>query len=345
MTAVAGPAAGGAEQVSLHDEAGGGPSKPTKRAKVASGEGRLAAYLIAPAILLLAVVVGYPIISAIYHSTLSDATTKLLPNGKFASGSSFIGADHYKNWLLQQCGDAGKNVSCPPGNIGAQFWAAIAVTLFYTVITVILETILGMCMALMMNKAFKGRAIVRAVILVPWAIPTAVTAKLWVVIFDQQGIANKLLGTHYAWTTDTWPARFAIIIADVWKTTPFIALLILAGLQVIPADLYESARVDGATAWQRFTKITLPLAKPAIAVAVIFRSMDVLRMYDLPAILTPGADGSQTISVLVVKALRQNVNNAAALSTITFVFIFLCALILVRLLAKDVVRSQAKGVK
>ncbi|MGI8879935.1 MAG: carbohydrate ABC transporter permease [Jatrophihabitans sp.] len=325
----------------------GGPEKKSKsrRAKVASGEGRLAFYLIGPALLLLAVVVGYPIVSAIYHSMLSDATTKLLPNGKFATGSSFIGVDHYVDWLGQKCPSGGKSVSCPNGNIGAQFWTAIGNTLFYTIVTVVLETLIGMAFALMMHKAFKGRALVRAVILVPWAIPTAVTAKLWQVIFDQQGVFNKVLGTNFAWTTTTWPARFAIIIADVWKTTPFIALLILAGLQIIPADLYESAKVDGATAWQRFTKITLPLAKPAIAVAVIFRAMDVLRMYDLPAILTPGAQDSQTISVLVVKALRQNVNDAAALSTITFIFIFLCAFLLVRILGANVVRSQAKGVK
>lgn len=344
MTATAGPAAGGIEQDSLAEDLGHEPRK-TKRSKVATGEGRLGLYLITPALVLLAVVVGYPIISAIYHSLLSDNTTTLLPNGKFASGTSFIGINHYKDWLGQNCPSGGRSVSCPSGNIGAQFWASISTTLFYTVVTVVLETILGMGMALLMNKAFTGRALVRAVILVPWAIPTAVTAKLWQVIFDQQGVLNKLLGTNYAWTTDTWPARFAIIIADVWKTTPFIALLILAGLQIIPTDLYESAKVDGASAWQRFAKITLPLAKPAIAVAVIFRAMDVLRMYDLPAILTPGADGSQTISVLVVKALRQNVNNAAALSTITFVFIFLCALVLVRVLARDVVRSQARGVK
>lgn len=347
MTAVAGPAAGGAEQASIEDEENGGSDQPkkAKRSKVASGEGRLAFYLIGPALLLLAVVVGYPIFTAIYHSLQSDSTRTLLPNGKFGTGSSFTGLDNYTNWLGQRCASGTKSVSCPPGNIGAQVWSAIGTTLFYTVVTVTLETIIGMAFALMMHKAFKGRALVRAVILVPWAIPTAVTAKLWQVIFDQQGVFNKILGTNFAWTTDTWPARFAIIIADVWKTTPFIALLILAGLQVIPTDLYESAKVDGASAWQRFTRITLPLAKPAIAVAVIFRAMDVLRMYDLPAILTPGADGSQTISVLVVKALGQNVNSAAALSTITFVFIFLCAFILVRVLAKDVIRAQAKGVK
>lgn len=342
MTAVAGPAAEGAAQEGVAEELSPeGPGQATRRNKIASGEGRLAFYLIGPAVLLLAVVVGYPIISAIYHSTLSDSTQTLLPNGKFATGGSFVGLDHYKDWLGQRCGSQ----ACAPGNIHGETWSAVGTTVFYTVVTVFFETVIGMAFALMMHKAFRGRALVRAAILVPWAIPTAVTAKLWQVIFDQNGVFNKILGTNYAWTTDTWPARFAIIIADVWKTTPFIALLILAGLQIIPTDLYESAKVDGASAWQRFVRITLPLAKPAIAVALVFRAMDVLRMYDLPAILTPGATGSQTVSVLVVKALRENVNDAAALSTITFILIFIFAFLLFRFVGADAVRSRTKGVK
>jgi ABC-type sugar transport system permease subunit len=193
----------------------------------------------------------------------------------------------------------------------------------------------------MMNRGFRGRGLVRAVILIPWAIPTAVTAKLWKVVFDPQGILNHVLGTHYQWTSAEWPARWAIIIADTWKTTPFIALLILAGLQGISADLYESAKIDGASAWQRFTKITLPLVKPALAVAVIFRALDALRMYDLPFILTGGANGTTTMSILVVRQLQAtNVNSASALSTITFVIIFAISLLLVRLFNANIVGAQ-----
>ncbi len=170
--------------------------------------------------------------------------------------------------------------------------------------TVLLETVIGMCFALMMHKAFRGRSLVRVAILIPWAIPTAVIAKLWVVIFDPQGVLNNVLGTNFAWTSESGPARAAIVIADVWKTTPFIALLILAGLQGISNEIYESAKVDGASAWQRFWRITLPLVKPALAVAVIFRSLDVLRMYDLPWILTQGANGTTTMSILVVRQLN-----------------------------------------
>ena len=179
--------------------------------------------------------------------------------------------------------------------------------------------------ALVMNRAFRGRALVRAAILIPWAIPTAVTTKLWSVVFDPEGILNKVLGTHIQWTSSIWPARSAIIIADTWKTTPFIALLILAGLQGISADVYEAARIDGTNAWQRFYRITLPLVKPALAVAVIFRTLDALRMYDLPKILTGGANGTTTMSILVVDQLNSGINSASALSTITFIFIFAIA--------------------
>ena len=131
------------------------------------------------------------------------------------------------------------------------------------------------------------------------------TAKLWYFIFADNGIANALLHTTDLWSSDKWAARFAMIIADVWKTTPFMALLILAGLQVIPDDVYEAAKVDGASAWQRFTQITLPLVKPALMVALLFRTLDVLRMYDLPG--DPhrrwrgDGNATTTLSILVVE--------------------------------------------
>jgi multiple sugar transport system permease protein len=130
------------------------------------------------------------------------------------------------------------------------------------------------------------------------------------------------------------------VIADSWKTTPFIALLILAGLQVIPDDVYEAARVDGASAWQRFTQITLPLVRPALMVAILFRVLDVLRIFDLPYILTHGASSTNTLSIMVVDQIRQGFNSAAALSTITFVFIFLVAFVFVKFLGANVVETQ-----
>lgn len=335
---VAGPAVEGAETAALRDQ-------EPKRNKIKTGEGRLAFWLVAPTIALLGLIVGYPIVKAIYQSFLSDPGLDKA-TGFFSSGTHWVGLANYKHWLLQQCPVAGGGTGkCPTGTLGSQFWDSIFVTIFFTVVTVAIETTIGMIFALVMHRAFRGRALVRAAILVPWAIPTVVTAKLWLVVFDPQGILNKVLGTHYQWTSSQWPARFAIIIADVWKTTPFIALLILAGLQGISADIYESARVDGANAWQRFTKITLPLVKPALAVAVIFRTLDVLRMYDLVQILTQGSNGTTTISVLVVRQLNSGLNSASALSTITFIFIFAIAFGMVRLFNANIIGAQSKGAK
>jgi ABC-type sugar transport system permease subunit len=337
--------AGQVEEAVIEDEQPGGKKKAKRKSVINPGESRLAFTLIAPTIALLALIVGYPIVKAVYQSFLTDPGLDKA-TGLFNQGNAWNGITNYTHWLLQHCAVAGGGTQpCPQGTLGSQFWGAFGVTLFFTVVTVTLETTIGMGFALMMNRAFKGRALVRVAILIPWAIPTAVTSKLWQVVFDPQGILNKILGTHFAWTSAEWPARSAIIIADVWKTTPFIALLILAGLQGISADTYEAARIDGANAWQRFTRITLPLVKPALAVAVIFRTLDALRMYDLVAILTGGSNGTTTSSVLVVRQLTSGVNSASALSTITFIFIFAIAFGLVRLFNANIVGAQAKGVK
>jgi len=313
-----------------------------RRESLRSGDGRLALILLTPTMIMLALIVGYPILRAIYQSFLTDGGLDS-DTGMFTDGGAWNGIGHYTHWLLQQCPTAGGGtVGCAAGTLGAQFWSSIGITIGFTVVTVILETIIGMCFALMMHRAFRGRALVRVAVLIPWAIPTAVIAKLWVVIFDPQGVLNTVLGTSFAWTSESGPARAAIVIADVWKTTPFIALLILAGLQGISSEIYESAKVDGANAWQRFWRITLPLVKPALAVAVIFRALDVLRMYDLPLILTGGANGTQTISILVVNELRSGINSASALSTITFVIIFAIALALVRLFNANIVERGTR---
>ena len=254
----------------------------------------------------------------------------------------FAGFTNYIHWLFQLCNSSSGPVPCPPGSLGASFWPAVGTTFFLTAATVVLEILLGTWMAVIMNRTFRGRGLVRAAVLVPWAIPTAVTAKLWFFIFAAAGIVNALLNSSILWTSDEWAAKAAIIIADVWKTTPFMALLILAGLQLIPEDVYEAARVDGASTVQQFFRITLPLAKPAIMVAVLFRVLDALRMYDLPAILTNGGPGNATttLSILVVNQIRQGFNSASALSTITFLIIFLVAFIFVRFLGANVVRTQ-----
>ncbi|QGU02704.1 Trehalose transport system permease protein SugA [Corynebacterium kalinowskii] len=300
--------------------------------------------LIAPALAVLAVVIGYPIIRAIWLSFQADK--HLDPDtGMFVEGG-FAGMQHYLYWLTQRCmTPSGEIGTCPPGVISTDFWPAVRITLFFAVVTVVLETILGMWMATVMNRDFKGRGLLRAAVLIPWAIPTAVTAKLWQFIFADHGIVNSLLGTSVGWTTDPWAARFAVIIADVWKTTPFMALLILAGLQMIPKDVYEAARVDGASSWQIFTRITLPLVKPALMVAVLFRTLDALRMYDLPVILISASSNSPTatISQLVVEDMRQgHFNSASALSTLIFLLIFFVAFVMIKFLGADVSAKEGR---
>lgn len=294
--------------------------------------------LIAPAMIVLAIVIGYPVLRAIFLSFQADRS--LDPDtGLFIDGG-FAGFQHYLYWLNQRCmTPSGEVGTCPPGVLATDFWPAMRNTLFFTVTTVTLETILGMIMALIMAGNYKGRSLVRAAVLIPWAIPTAVTAKLWQFMFAPQGIVNSILGTSIAWTTDPWAARFAVVIADVWKTAPFMALLILAGLQMIPKETYEAARVDGATRWQQFTRVTLPLVRPALMVAVLFRTLDALRMYDLPVIMISSSSNSPTavISQVVVEDMRQgNFNSASALSTLIFLFIFAVAFILIRFLGADV---------
>jgi multiple sugar transport system permease protein len=308
-----------------------------RRGRATRGDSGLAWRLIAPTIVLLLLVIGYPVVYAVVQSLkLDKADAGLNKAGFFQSGGKYVGAKYYKYWF---------NCNCPNGENGHDFWPAVQTTVIFTVITVAVEVVLGVMMALVMHRAFKGRGIVRAAILVPWAIPTAVTARMWEYMFQPHGVVNAVFGTHTIWFGSEWPARWAVMSGDIWKTTPFIALLVLAGLQVIPNDLYESATVDGANAWQRFFNITLPLVKPALLVAVLFRVLDVLRIFDLPYILTHGANNTTTMSILTVQELKVSQNSAAALSTITFVFIFVAAFFLVKIFSVNVVETQVRTVQ
>ncbi len=342
MTAEAGMAVG--ETAAANDPT---PQKLRKHSSVNPGQGRRAAILVIPTLILLGVVIVYPIISAVFLSFTKDAGLDKA-TGTFVSGGS-AGFSNYTHWLLQQCNSATGHVSCPPGTTGSQFYGAVFVTFFFTVVSVAIEVVLGLWMATVMNRNFRGRSLLRAAVLVPWAIPTAVTAKLFYFIFAYDGIANHLLHAHILWTGDAWPARFAIISADVWKTTPFMALLILAGLQVIPAEVYEAGSIDGASKWQQFRLITLPLVRTALMVAILFRTLDVLRIFDLPWILTGGGGGTghatTTLSILVIQQLRAGTHSAAALSTITFLIIFIVAFIFVRFLGANVASNPNKKKK
>lgn len=283
----------------------------------------LAALLISPTMIILLLVVGVPILAAMRQSLFRQGEG-LDESGFVIEGDQFVGLQNYTAVFA--------------GETGRQFWNAFYNTTLFTVITTSIEVVLGVAMALIMNKAFAGRGIVRASILVPWAIPTAVSALLWRWIFDANGIANTLIGTQVLWSTDGWQARFAVIISDTWKTAPFIGLLVLAGLQVISADVYEAARIDGANAWQQFWHMTLPLVKPALLVAVLFRILDVLRMFDLPYVLIGrGKESVETLSILAfLETDGSRFGPAAAYAVLLFLYIVIVAYAFVKLLGADV---------
>jgi multiple sugar transport system permease protein len=224
-----------------------------------------------------------------------------------------------------------------------RFWNAFLNTTMITIVCVLLETVLGVAMALIMAKAFRGRGVVRAGILVPWAIPTIVSALMWKLIFDEAGVMNRILGQQVLWLADTGASFWAIIIADVWKTAPFIGLLTLAGLQTIPAEVYEAAKVDGATAWQAFVRITLPMVKPTLVVAVLFRTLDTLRMFDLPyGMIGAGKYRVETLSIFsYLEATQTRYGPAAAYAIVLFLYVLLIAYLFVKILGADVIGEKA----
>ncbi|GAA1557963.1 sugar ABC transporter permease [Kribbella sancticallisti] len=303
------------------------PSKETTKARRTTsfneGTGRLAATLLSPTLIVLILVVVYPILSALRES-LYTSGQRIDESGFVIQGSEFVGLDNYSAIFSGETAD--------------RFWNAFYNTTFFTVTCVALETVLGVAMALVMHKAFKGRGIVRASILVPWAIPTVVSALLWKWIFQADGAANALLGQQILWSTEGWQSVMSVIIADTWKTAPFIGLLVLAGLQTIPDEVYEAAKVDGASPWQTFVRITLPLVKPALLVAVLFRILDTLRIFDLPFVLVgPNKSSVETLSILAfLEANQTRYGPAAAYATLLFIYVAVVAFVFVKLLGADV---------
>lgn len=325
------PDTSGAESGGAADGFSGQSARPARhrrtRTRATAGSGRMAALLVSPTLLVLSIVVLYPTVMALKESLYG--TKGLDPKTGFIRTSEpFIGLKNYTEVF---------------GPAGDRFWNAFWNTTFFSVVTVALETVIGVAMALIMHKAFRGRALVRAGILVPWAVPTAISALLWRWIFNSNGIANAVIGHQILWTTEGFHAKVAVIIAEVWKTGPFIGLLVLAGLQVIPKEVYEAARIDGASALRQFWHITLPLVKPALLVAVLFRCLDALRMFDLPYILI----GAQKNSVETLSMLAQNEASnvrfgpASAYAVLLFLYVFLIALAFVRLLGADLIGGGA----
>lgn len=224
------------------------------------------------------------------------------------------------------------------------FWGAVKNTMIFTFISVAVETVLGFAVALLLHRAFAGRGLVRAAILVPWAMPMVVSAKIWEWMFnDQFGLINKaliwlgFLDKGIAWTADPSLILGTVIFIDIWVTTPFMILLILAGLQLIPEEIYEAAEVSGVPAWKRLWSITLPLAMPAIGVAVLFRTLDALRMFDLSYVLAANNENAMTMSIYARDQLIgfQDLGVGSAASTWVFLIIGLVAIVMVSVLRLD----------
>jgi multiple sugar transport system permease protein len=275
-------------------------------------ERRLAKLMVAPSMILIALVAAYPIIYAVWLS-LHEYSVRQEGLSRWAGS---LGLRNYQVALES-----------------SEWWAAFRHTLIFTVSSVTLELLIGLGMALAMHAAFRGQSLLRTTVLVPWAVLTVVTAVMWRTMFvSPYGFVNTILGTQTVWLGSEPQALIVIIIADVWKTAPFMALLILAGLQVIPGEVYEAAEVDGASTWQRFTRITLPLLTPAILVALIFRTLDALRIFDLPYVLTQGQVGTSTLSTIAQETFATNriYGLGSAMAVLTFIVVMIVSFSYIR---------------
>jgi trehalose/maltose transport system permease protein len=293
--AVAAPAAAAPRQPRLTDRA--------------RAERRLAAMLVGPAAVVMIAVTAYPIIDAV---VLSLQRSDL----RFPSNSKFIGFANYGHVLS-----------------AGVWWQDVFHTVIITVVTVSIQFVLGMGLALIMHRVIFARGLVRGIALIPYGIVAVVSAYSWQLAFSlNSGWIPKLLGLTGDPLSHTFGTYVAIIIAEIWKNTPFMALLLLAGLALVPDELHEAAKVDGATTWQRFVRITLPLMKPAILVALLFRTLDAFRIFDTIYIFNQGAQGTESISMLNYSTLlnRLNLGLGSAVSVLLFLLVALIAFVFIR---------------
>lgn len=275
------------------------------------GAQRFAYALLIPAFVLIVAVALWPALQTMWVSL--HKVSMIMP------GAEFIGLQNYQ-----------KQLNDP------RFWNAWRNTAYFTVASVGLETLLGLVIALVLSQEFPGRGWVRAAVLVPWAIPTVVSSRLWGLIFNTDfGLANYLLRTDRNWLGEVGTALNVTVLVDVWKTTPFMALLIMAGLSTIPGDLYEAARVDGANMLQRFFQITVPLLLPVLLVSVMLRLLDAFRVFDVIYVMTGGgpADSTEVMSTFTYKILFSATQYGFGSSLAGSMFITLLAVSLVFLYA------------
>jgi multiple sugar transport system permease protein len=233
-----------------------------------------------------------------------------------------------------------------------RFWQSLWNTSIFTLASVFLELILGMAVALVLNQSFRGRGIVRTISLLPWALPTALMGLAWAWIFnDQYGIVNDILlrlgilQTGVSWLGDPTLAMMAVILADVWKTTPFIALLLLAGLQSISSDLYEAHAIDGASAWQSFWKITIPLLLPQIVIALLFRFAQAFGIFDLVQVMTGGgpAGATEMVSIYIYGTVMRYLDFGYGAALVVVTFLLLVAAVAIAAYCLSRARANAAG--
>jgi trehalose/maltose transport system permease protein len=283
---------------------------------------------LAPMLITLLLVAAWPLGRTIWFS-FTDA------NINDPSIAQFVGFENY-------FGEYGlfNNPNQTDGFWNSDWGISVVNTLQFSIVSVTLETLLGLGVAMLLNQEFRGRAIVRAAVLVPWAIPTIVSAKMWGwMLHDQFGVINEMLlslgliSHKIAWTAEPQYALWTVVAVDVWKSTPFMALLILAALQVLPRDCYEAARVDGVHPLRLFWKVTLPLIRPALMVAVIFRLLDALRVFDLIYVLTSNNNSTMSMSGFVRREMIDygHIGLGSAASTVLFLIIGLATVAYIRL--------------
>ncbi len=293
-----------------------------------SSKTRTAWLFLAPMLVTLLIVAAWPLGRTIWFS-FTDA------NLNDMGAARFVGLENY-------FGEYGlfANPNHTEGFWLSDWGISILNTLQFSLVSVLLETMFGLGVALLLNQEFKGRALVRAAVLVPWAIPTIVSAKMWGwMLHDQFGVINAILqawgliDAKVAWTADPQYALWTVVVVDVWKTTPFMALLILAALQTLPKDCYEAAHVDGVHPLRVFWSVTLPLIRPALMVAVIFRLLDALRVFDLIYVLTSNNNSTMSMSGFVRREMVDNgyMGYGSAASTALFLIIGLATVVYMRL--------------
>jgi multiple sugar transport system permease protein len=285
-------------------------SRPARLSERARDEQRLGWYLVAPAVVVMLAVTAYPLGRAVYLSLYSYRLTD-------PAAKEFVGLRNYGVVLTDSL-----------------WWQDVFTTVFITVITVAVELVIGFAFATVMHRIIFGRRTVRTAILIPYGIITVVAAFAWQYAFAlDSGFVNEWFGLgDKAWFSDRWSALAVIILAEVWKTTPFISLLLLAGLAQVPEELQEAAKVDGATAWQRLWRVTIPNMKGAILVALLFRTLDAFRIFDTIFIMTGGAEKTESLSILAFRQTitRTELGLGGAVSVLLFLSVMLIAFAIIR---------------